>query len=65
MLLCFNRIEEVLMDIYVASKQGKDGIEMLKAFNSYESAIDYLNILGQLYRDDDIEFFIEPISLEE
>jgi len=53
------------MDIYVSSKQGKDGIEMLKAFNSYESAIDYLNILGQLYRDDDIEFFIEPISLEE
>lgn len=52
------------MNIYVASKIEGKKVEMLKAFRTIDSAIDYLNVISVLHQHDDVEFLIEPIELE-
>jgi hypothetical protein len=53
------------MNIYVVSEiEGKE-VEMLKAFHTMDSAIDYLNVISVLHQHDDVEFLIDPIELEE
>ena len=52
------------MVIYIASKIEGEEVEMLKAFYTMDSAIDYLNEVGVLYKGDDVEFTIDPLNLE-
>jgi len=52
------------MKIYVVSEIDGNEVEVIKAFHTMDSAIDYLNVISVLHQHDDVEFLIDPIELE-
>jgi hypothetical protein len=52
------------MKVYIVKKSDIAGVDNLKAFYTYESAVDFMEEVKAIYMDEIIDLEIEPINLE-